>query len=105
MEKLKFGRQNTAGIRSLSREEMKKVLGGVLPGGPSGCGVKVGGNWHPSGQSASATSSFVGSNVDGSDNQTWWSIDGGSSYIQGSYSGTVTNWCCDSCPWNASQTA
>ncbi|MCC7399848.1 MAG: hypothetical protein IT214_00010 [Chitinophagaceae bacterium] len=86
-------------MEKLTREQLKMIKGGDVSGA-SGCGVLVNGNWHPSGQSASATQGLLGYAVNGYDNVTWWSNDGGSSYIQGAYSGTVTRWCCDHCPWN-----
>lgn len=87
----------------LTREQMKKVMGGSGGSGgsgPSGCGVKVNGHWHPSGQSSGNTQALLGANVNGTDTVTWWSNDGGSTYIQGNYSGQVERWCCDHCPWN-----
>lgn len=108
MKKMKLQMLGLSVNDLLSREQMKKVMGGSGSGsgaggsgsGPSGCGVKVNGNWHPSGASASTTSGYLGKPINGTDTYTWWSNDGGSSYVQGNYSGTVTNWCCDSCPWN-----
>lgn len=86
-------------MKNLSKEEMKKIMGGVVDG-VTGCGVLVDGNWHPTGSSMSYTKGLLGKNVNGSDNLTWWSNDGGSVYTNGAYSGTVTRWCCDHCPWN-----
>lgn len=90
-------------MKSLQRSEMKNVFGGLPPA--SGCGIKVNGVWHPTGQGAGTTSGFLGHTVNGYDN-TSWSPDGFVIYPEGgSYNGYVSNWCCDSCPWNSSQIA
>ena len=94
MKKLKLSFDDLQYEEVLTREQLKKVLGGT-----SGCGVKVNGVWHPSGVGASATQSFLGSAVNGYDPNNW-STGSGVVYTGGSYSGVVTNWCCDSCPWN-----
>lgn len=94
MKKLKLNFNDFNDTEVLTREQLKKINGG------GGCGVKVNGVWHPSGLGASATAGFLGQNVNGYD-PNLWSPDGGSTYYTGgSYSGYVTNWCCDHCPWN-----
>lgn len=88
-------------MQVLTREELKKIKGGEY----SGCGVKVNGVWHPSGLGAGSTQALLGANVVGND-PNWFPADPpgtvpGSSgaYTTVSYSGMVTNWCCDSCWW------
>ena len=78
-------------VSLLSQEKQKSILGGV-----GGCGVKVEGIWHPmpdnnnNGATIDDASGSVGTYVD---------------YPHGGIQvvGQVTNWCCDSCPWNAVQ--
>jgi len=94
MKKLKLSFEDLQCDEVLTREQLKKVLGG------GGCGVKVDGVWHPSGVGASATQGFLGTNVTGYDSNNWNYPGSMVVYPGGSYSGFVTNWCCDSCPWN-----
>lgn len=90
------------GVTMLSKTALKDLKGGFAA---SGCGVKVNGVWHPSGVGASATQAFLGQNVTGTDSNPW-SPDGFVVYpMGGQYTGTVTNWCCDHCPWNLPQYA
>jgi hypothetical protein len=84
------------GVTVLSKAALKDLKGGYAP---SGCGIKVNGVWHPSGTGAAGTQAFLGQNVQGYDPNNW-SPDGFTVYPGGSYTGTVTNWCCDSCWWN-----
>ena len=62
--------------RSLSKAEMKNVLGGVH----GSCGVKISGEWRP---------------INPDENGNTKSI--ALSYVA---NGWATNWCCDSCSWN-----
>jgi len=65
MKKLKLSFEDFECDEVLTREQLKKVLGG------GGCGVKVDGVWHPSGLGASATESWVGSKATNYDPNNW----------------------------------
>ena len=47
MKKLKLSLQNIEGAEVLSREQLKKVMGGELPGSGSGPGTPGGNNGNP----------------------------------------------------------
>ena len=66
-------------MKKLSKEEMKKVTGGVVADGD--CGIKIDGEWI----------------------RIWGDGNGSPTKphaIEAVENGTATNWCCDSCPWN-----
>lgn len=69
--------------RSLSKNEQKKVRGGLAEPVSGGCGVKINGEWRAL-------------NPDENGNTKDRAIQ----YVQ---NGWATNWCCDSCPWNLTQ--
>ncbi|WP_412467249.1 hypothetical protein [Pedobacter sp. KLB.chiD] len=62
----------------LTKAQMKKVVGGS-------CGVKINGNWY---------------SVSGGRSEAEGSLGRSGTWNNGQVSGTVTNWCCDSCYWN-----
>ncbi|QIL40273.1 hypothetical protein G7074_13990 [Pedobacter sp. HDW13] len=80
MKKLKLNQTNFAGAEVLSRAQLKNVMGGT-----GSCGVKVNGTWCTVSGGASTAEGMLG---------TTQTCNGGE------ISGTVTNWCCDSCYWN-----
>lgn len=75
----------------LTRDEMKNVVGGVLPPSSDGpCGVKVNGVWME----------VNDSNGNGTTKEEAIVIfDSGYAYYQGE-NHPVSAWCCESCPWN-----
>ncbi|MEC7755971.1 MAG: hypothetical protein VYB44_18205 [Bacteroidota bacterium] len=83
---------NIKGATALSRKQQKSVLGGVS----TGCGVKVDGIWYE----------MPDSNGDGltrpeAEGSMWTEVNYQVSGIV--VEGTVSGWCCDSCPWNSPQ--
>ncbi|PIQ47953.1 MAG: hypothetical protein COW03_12100 [Cytophagales bacterium CG12_big_fil_rev_8_21_14_0_65_40_12] len=79
---------NIEGASVLPKEKQKAINGG------GGCGVKVEGVWHPvpdlngNGATIDEASDSLGTYVN-------FPTFAGVQVV-----GTVTNWCCDSCPWN-----
>lgn len=73
------------GVNVLSKEDQRKIKGR----GP--CGIKVGGEWYY------ATD---GNGSGGTKDEAQGALGQTAYYEDGSPAGTVTNWCCDSCPWN-----
>lgn len=69
----------------LSRTEMKNVLGGYMAP-PETCGVKINGTWYSVGGGRAEAEGDLGKT---------------GSWNNGTATGTVTNWCCDSCYWNS----
>lgn len=72
------------GVKVLSRDAQKSINGG------GNCGVKVNGTW-------CMVSDFNGNGATIDDAQ---GMLGTSQACSDGTSGTVTNWCCDSCYWN-----
>jgi hypothetical protein len=76
------------GVTILSKQAQKKIQGS----GP--CGVKIDGVWY---QATDANGSG------GTKDETMAVFNGDAVPVDGNgnpISGTVTNWCCASCPWN-----
>lgn len=76
--------ENLQGVKVLNRDAQKAINGG------GSCGVKVGGTW-----------CMVGDyDGDGATKDDALAVLGGYGECSDGSSGTITNWCCDSCPWN-----
>lgn len=75
----------------LTRKEMKTVTGG----GP--CGIKISGSWY-----AVSDENGNGGTID--EAQGYLGTSGTFQLTNGQQvTGSVSNWCCDSCSWNAEQ--
>ena len=77
--------ENLQGVKVLNKDAQKAINGG------GNCGVKVNGTW-------CMVSDYNGSGATIDDAQA---LLGTSQSCTDGSSGTVTNWCCDSCWWNA----
>ena len=82
---------NTPGVEILTKTQLKVVKGSGV------CGVKVGGMWigvsdiNGDGGTRDDAEGAVG-------HSGVWGLSNGQTVT-----GTATNWCCDSCSWNAVQ--
>jgi hypothetical protein len=72
------------GVNVLTKEDQKKIKGR----GP--CGVKIDGQWYEVGDG----------DGDGATKDDAQALLGAGVIFEDGSSGTVTNWCCDSCSWN-----
>lgn len=78
MKKLTLKVSNLTGVEVLSRTQLKKVVGGS-------CGIKIDGTWYQ---------------VSGGRSEAEGSLGRSGTWNNGTVTGTVSNWCCDSCYWN-----
>ena len=76
--------ENLNGVKILNRDAQKTITGG------GGCGVKVDGVWYP----------MPDLDGDGGTRDDAEGSLGKTAVFNDGSTGTITNWCCDSCSWN-----
>ena len=84
MKKLSLKKTTDTGT-VLTRTQLKNVMGGNPMVTTKVCGIKISGQWYSVAGGRAEAEGALGTT---------------GSWNNGTVTGTVTNWCCDSCSWN-----